>query len=137
MQARSDLRIAIVEDDRRYRESLEQLVSQTRGFRLAGSFDSASAAIAVAEHDQAVGSSHWDIVLMDLQMPHMSGIEATRHLKELCPGLKIVVLTVFEDPSAIVDAVSAGADGYLLKRARARELIEAVRAVAEGEGGRT
>ena len=78
------------------------------------------------------GRPPWDIVVMDLEMPEMSGIEATRRLKMLSPDLKVVVLTVFEDPAAIVEAVSVGADGYLLKKARARELVEGIRSVAEG-----
>ena len=78
------------------------------------------------------GRPPWDIVVMDLEMPQMNGIEATRRLKMLSPDLKVVVLTVFEDPAAIVEAVSVGADGYLLKKTRARELVEGIRSVAEG-----
>jgi DNA-binding NarL/FixJ family response regulator len=126
------LRIAVIEDDRRYRASLEQLFSQTAGFQLAGSFASPPAAISAIERDLSRDARSWDIVIMDLEMPQMSGIEATRRLKALCPELKIVVLTVFEDPGAILQAVSAGADGYMLKKARARELLDGVRAVAEG-----
>lgn len=128
----SELRIAIIEDDRRYRASLEQLFGQTDGFRLAGSFAAPPGALASVEQDAEAPVCAWDIVIMDLEMPVMNGIEATRRLKALRPELKVVVLTVFEDPSAIVEAVSAGADGYLLKKARARELIEGIRTVAEG-----
>jgi DNA-binding NarL/FixJ family response regulator len=132
MQHRADLRIAVIEDDHRYRASLEQLFAHTTGFRLAGSFVSPPAAIAAAEHGLQHEGFPWDIVMMDLEMPQMNGIEATRRLKALRPALKVVVLTVFEDPAAILEAVSAGADGYLLKKARARELLDGVRAVAEG-----
>jgi DNA-binding NarL/FixJ family response regulator len=132
MQSTNELRVAVIEDDRRYRDSLEQLFGQTPGFRLAGSFASPPAAIAAAERERQSVAPAWDIVLMDLEMPHMGGIEATRRLKALCPALKIVVLTVFEDPAAILEVVSAGADGYLLKKARARELIDGVRSVADG-----
>src|SRR6266511_1883199 len=132
MQHRADLRIAVIEDDRRYRASLEQLFAHTTGFRLAGSFVSPPAAIAAAEHSLQHERFPWDIVMMDLEMPQMNGIEATRRLKALRPELKVVVLTVFEDPAAILEAVSAGADGYLLKKARARELLDGVRTVAEG-----
>jgi DNA-binding NarL/FixJ family response regulator len=127
------LRLAIVEDDPHYRASLEQLFSQADGFALAGSFAAPPPVLAEAERAMrdrdALG---WDVVLMDLEMPRMNGIEATRRLKALAPGLKVVVVTVFEDPDAIVEAICAGADGYLLKKARARELLGAVRAVAEG-----
>jgi DNA-binding NarL/FixJ family response regulator len=132
MENRTELRIAIVEDDRRYRASLEQLFGQAAGFRLAGSFPSPPGALAAAERDRDLAHLPWDIVMMDLEMPQMGGIEATRRLKALCPQLKVVVLTVFEDPAAILEAVAAGADGYLLKKARARELLDGVRAVANG-----
>lgn len=127
MQTPAAIRVAVIEDDRRYRTSLEQLFSQTPGFRLAGSFMSPPAALAAAE-----GTNGWDIVTMDLEMPQMNGIEATRRLKALRPDVKVIVLTVFEDPSAILEAVSAGADGYLLKKTRARELLDGVRTVVEG-----
>jgi DNA-binding NarL/FixJ family response regulator len=127
------LRVAIVEDDPRYRASLEELFGQAERFRVAGSFGSPPAALAEAEH--ALGTQDrlpWDVVVMDLDMPRMNGIEATRRLKALEPGLKVVVLTVFEEPAAILEAICAGADGYLLKKARARELLDGIRAVAEG-----
>jgi DNA-binding NarL/FixJ family response regulator len=126
-------RIAIVEDDHRYRTSLEQLFSHTSSFSVAGSYGSPVAALsAIQQALSSDGHPPWDIVVMDLEMPHMNGIEATRRLKMLSPDLKVVVLTVFEDPAAIVEAVSVGADGYLLKKARARELVEGIRSVAEG-----
>jgi DNA-binding NarL/FixJ family response regulator len=132
MTSPTGLRVAIIEDDRRYRSSLEQLFTHSAGFVLAGSFASPPGALAAAERALADGAVPWDIVVMDLEMPHMNGIEATRRLKTLAPDIKVVVLTVFEEAAAIVEAVSAGADGYLLKKARARELVEGIRAVAEG-----
>ena len=127
------LRVAIVEDDPRYRASLEQLFGHDDRFRLSGSYSSPPAALSEAEHIlHAHDGLPWDVVVMDLEMPRMNGIEATRRLKALAPGLKIVVLTVFEEPSAILEAICAGADGYLLKKARARELLEGLRAVADG-----
>jgi DNA-binding NarL/FixJ family response regulator len=132
VQRQTELRIVVIEDDRHYRASLEQLFAETAGFRLVGSFSTPPAALAAASHDGLQGVSSWDIVVMDLELPQMNGIEATRRLKALRPDLKIVVLTVFEDAGAIVEAVAAGADGYLLKKARARELVDGVRSVAEG-----
>lgn len=127
------LRVAIVEDDRRYRTSLEQLFAHTPGFSVAGSYGSPLPVISIMEQRRDDdGRPPWDIVVMDLEMPQMSGIEATRRLKMLSTDLKVVVLTVFEDPAAIVEAVSVGADGYLLKKTRARELVEGIRSVAEG-----
>jgi DNA-binding NarL/FixJ family response regulator len=69
---------------------------------------------------------------MDLQLPGMNGAEATRRMKRLHPGLPIVVLTVFEEPATILDAICAGADGYLLKRMRAPEMLDQLRAVVRG-----
>jgi DNA-binding NarL/FixJ family response regulator len=127
------LRLAIVEDDPLYRTSLEQLFTQAEGFALTASFAAPPPVLAEAERAMRAGNAlPWDVVLMDLEMPRMNGIDATRRLKTVAPGLKVVVVTVFEDPDAIVEAICAGADGYLLKKARAKELLEAVRAVAEG-----
>lgn len=128
----ADLRVAVIEDDPRYRSSLEQLVAHTDGFHLAASFWSPPSALDAAERAFGeTGRSPWDIIVMDLAMPRMGGIEATRRLKALLPEVKIVVLTVFEEPSAILEAICAGADGYLLKKARARELLDGFRAVAQ------
>lgn len=127
------LRVAVVEDNSQYRTSLEQLFAQADGFKLTGSFAAPPPVLEEAERAlRDRDALPWDVVLMDLEMPRMNGIEATGRLKRLAPELKVVVLTVFEDPDAIVEAICAGADGYLLKSARARELLEAVRAVAEG-----
>jgi DNA-binding NarL/FixJ family response regulator len=127
------LRVAVIEDDARYRASLEELFGHAGGFTLAGSY--ASPPSALLDVERAISSDSpppFDIVVMDLDMPHMSGIEATRRLKALDPAVRVVVLTVFEEPGAILEAICAGADGYLLKKARARELVEGLRAVAEG-----
>ena len=99
-------RVVVIEDDRRYRASLEQLFDHVDGFQLAAAFASPPPAIAAAERSAETGAMPWDIAIMDLEMPEMSGIDATRRLKALLPSLKIVVLTVFEDPGAIVEAVS-------------------------------
>ena len=127
------IRLGVVEDDHRYRETLEQLFEGAPGFRLVGSHPSPGPALRQAEEAaQAGGRSPWDLVLMDLEMPEMNGIEATRRLKKLFPEVKVVVLTVFEQAPTILEAICAGADGYLLKKSRARELLEGLRSVAEG-----
>jgi DNA-binding NarL/FixJ family response regulator len=127
------LRVAVIEDDARYRTSLEQLLSRAPGFTLAASFPLAVPAVRLAEQTAASGAPlPWDLALIDLEMPQMNGIEATRRLKAAQPGLRVVVLTVFEQPETILQAICAGADGYLLKRARAGELVEGLRAAAEG-----
>ena len=123
------VRVATIEDDARYRASLELLLRLSPGIELAGSFGSPAAAFA------ALGESPtppWDLVLMDLDLPEMSGIEATRRLKRLLPVTPVVVLTVFEDPPTILEAICAGADGYLTKDTPPAELLEQIRGVLEG-----
>jgi DNA-binding NarL/FixJ family response regulator len=74
----------------------------------------------------------WDLVVMDIDLPDMSGIEATRHLKAAAPGVSVVNLTVFDEPATILQAICAGADGYLLKSTPAEELIEQLLGVTQG-----
>src|SRR6185436_1660833 len=109
-----DLRVAVIEDNPTYRHSLETLFNHAPGFALAGSYGSADAALDAA--DKTVrwgGEPEWNVVLMDLELPGTGGIEATRRLKKQSPNLAIVILTVFEEPTTILEAISAGADGYL------------------------
>lgn len=127
------LRVAVVEDNIRYRSTLEQLFRHAPGFELAASFPSPPPAIRAVERAADERSKPaWDVVVMDLETPEMSGIEGTRRLKRLMPGLKVVVLTVFEEPATILEAICAGADGYMLKKARAPELLGGLRAAVEG-----
>jgi len=129
----SDLKVAIVEDDPRYRSSIETLLSHTGGFRLAASSGAAGemleAAGRAAASETPVG---WDLVMMDLDLPGMNGVEATRRFKKIFPHVPIVVVTVFEEPATILDAICAGADGYLLKKTRAAQMLDQLRAVAAG-----
>lgn len=128
-----DLRVAIVEDNRQYRQSLETLFNNKDGFSLAKSFGSGEAAIDEVEKNIRWGKElDWNLVLMDLDLPGMSGIEATRRLKKNLPHLFIVVLTVFEEPTTILEAISSGADGYLLKRTSAPELLSQLRLIVSG-----
>ncbi|MCA3748774.1 MAG: response regulator transcription factor [Rubrobacter sp.] len=74
-----------------------------------------------------------DLVLMDVRMPGMDGIEATRAIKEECPGVTVLMVTAFEDPDYLLEAIRAGAAGYVLKHASRRQLLDAVRGVLRGE----
>jgi DNA-binding NarL/FixJ family response regulator len=124
------IRVATIEDDARYRASLEALFRLSPGMELAGSFPSAARALgALAEID---GGPPWDVVLMDLELPGMSGVEATRRIKDILPDTPIVILTVFEEPTTVLEAICAGADGYLTKSAPAEELLVQIRAVVDG-----
>jgi DNA-binding NarL/FixJ family response regulator len=135
MQHRSGrpTRVVAVEDDPRYRASLEVLLRHSSDFTLEESFESPAAAL---DHLVANGANGgvpaWDLVLMDLDLPDMSGVECTREFKSRLPLVPVVVLTVFEDRATIIEAICAGADGYLLKRTPADALLLQLRAVVAG-----
>ena len=126
------LRVTVVEDDDHYRGSLEILLALEPGFELAGSHSEATGLVTHVTCLPAGAPVPWDLTLMDIDLPGMSGIDATRAIKSARPDTKIVMLTAFEDPSKILAAIRAGADGYLLKRAGVSEVIEQLRAVASG-----
>jgi DNA-binding NarL/FixJ family response regulator len=133
MSTQSPIRVVAVEDDAGFRKTLETLMGHAPGFELCASYGSAEAALAEAarlEHDGRIEG--WDLVLMDISLGGMSGIRATEELRELDKELPVVVLTVFEEPSVIVEAITAGANGYLLKKTNARELLFQLRSVVEG-----
>ncbi|HEX4951234.1 MAG TPA: response regulator transcription factor [Blastocatellia bacterium] len=128
-----NLRVAIIEDNPGYRRSLETLFAHADGFSAPASFGSAQAALAEVEKllDQQ-REPDWDLVLMDLDLPGLNGIEATRWLKKNLPQLAVVALTVFEEPATILEVISAGADGYLLKKASAPEILAQLRMIVSG-----
>ena len=119
------MRVALIEDDPRYRDSLAQVLTLAPGFEFVGAWPTATAGLAAASAD-------WELVVMDLDLPDLSGIEATRRLKSRFPRLAVVVVTVFEEPATILSAICAGADGYLLKRTPVGELLAGLRSVSEG-----
>ena len=128
-----DLKVAVIEDNPTYRHSLEALFAHAPGFMLVGSYGSADAALDEAEKTARWGGEpQWNLLLMDLELPGTGGIEATRRLKKHSPNVAVVILTVFEEPATIVEAISAGADGYLLKKSSAKELLAQLRAIASG-----
>lgn len=127
------IRVVAIEDDPRYRASLEMLLSYAGDFELVRTFDAADRAVAELEEMLDQGEEPgWDLVLMDLDLPRLGGVECTRRIKELIPEVRIVVLTVFEDRAAVLDAISAGADGYLLKHTPGDQLLEQLHAVIGG-----
>lgn len=120
------IRVLVVDDHRVVRDGLEQLLRTAADLELVGSVANGEEAVAfVDQHDV-------DVVIMDLSMPVMDGVQATRQIRALRPDCKIVVLTSFGEHSRIVDALDAGADGYLLKHADPQEIFSAVRAAAAG-----
>lgn len=119
-------RIAIVEDNKTIRESLMEFVQTDSEFDCVCSCRTAEEALEVIPRHQP------EIVLMDIQLPKLSGIECTAQLKRLLPSLHIIMVTVYEDTERIFKALRAGACGYLLKRCTPEELISAIREVRQG-----
>ncbi len=114
------IKVAIVEDDARVCESLAILINGARDFSCVGSFPNAETALKNI-------SRNWpDVLLMDINLPGMSGIECAARLKEQRPSLQIIMLTSYEDDERIFDSLKSGASGYLLKRATPAEILEAV-----------
>ena len=120
------MKILIFEDSRRIRESLEMLLSGTPGFEVTGTFENA------ADADHIASVYHPDVVLMDIDMPGVNGIEGVRLIKEADPNIHIIMFTVFEDETKLFNCLAAGANGYILKNTSAPQLIEAIIEVNEG-----
>jgi DNA-binding NarL/FixJ family response regulator len=120
------LKVSIVEDDAEIREHLVDLISNASGFALASQHSDARVAIEV------IPTTGAQVVLMDVNLPGMSGIEGTRALKQKAPDLHIVMLTIYEDAEVIFESLKAGASGYLLKRTTGPKLLEAIREVRAG-----
>jgi DNA-binding NarL/FixJ family response regulator len=118
--------VAIVEDSRTIRESLRRLLNDAPGIRCECAVGSAEEGIA------AIPGQNPDVILMDIHLPNMSGIECAAHLKSRLPQVQIVMLTVYEDNDRIFKALQAGACGYLLKRTPPDQLIQAIRDVRQG-----
>lgn len=120
------IRVAIVEDNVSFRDSLESYVNEARGFNCCLVCGLAEEAL------KLIPTLFPDVVLMDLNLPGMSGIACIRRLKVLCPSAQILVLTVYEDNERIFGAIKAGASGYLLKRAEPSYILQAIQEVKEG-----
>src|SRR2546423_1489425 len=120
------IKAAIIEDRREIREGLAMLIGGTEGFRCTGSFRSMEEALSKISFDLP------DIVLCDIQLPGMSGIEGMRILKERYPNMLLLMLTVYDDDERIFDALCAGACGYLLKKTPPVRLLESLREAVHG-----
>ena len=118
--------VAIVEDDARIRESLAILLNGVEGFRCVGSHGSAEEALG------AIPSEKPEVVLMDINLPNMSGIECVAKLKARLPAVQILMLTVYDDSERIFRALTEGASGYIVKRTAPDKLLEAIRDAHQG-----
>ncbi|MEW6287683.1 MAG: response regulator transcription factor [Chloroflexota bacterium] len=121
------MKILICDDQAVIRDGLELLLKLEKDFQVVGCAQDGAEAIELAARHQP------DLVLMDLKMPGMNGIEATREIRRRFPHIKVLVLTTYDDDEWVFDAIRAGADGYLLKDTPRQKLIEAVRGTVEGK----
>ena len=118
------LRVLVVDDHHLFRTGLRELL-RDEGFEVADA-ESGEAALRRAPHFAP------DVVVVDLSLPGMSGIDATRRIREAAPGTRVVMLTVSDDDQHVLDALLAGASGYLLKESALQEITDGIRAVAAG-----
>jgi DNA-binding NarL/FixJ family response regulator len=121
------IRVAIVEDNHAYRKSLEALISTSAAIELVFSDENSYKLI------QTVSIIEPDVVIMDIDIPGMNGIESVLRLKAKCPSLNIFMLTVFEDIDNIFESLKAGAVGYLLKKDKPELILESIVKIKNGE----
>ena len=121
------IRLLICDDQAIARQGLEMILSTADDIRVIGTAQDGQDAVTQALHSQP------DVVLMDLKMPNLNGIQATRLLREQAPDLRILVLTTYADDEWLYEAIQAGANGYLLKDTPPEQLIAAIRGTADGK----
>ena len=120
------IKVALCEDNEFFRDSLKQFIEDTPGYTVTTSLCSAD------ELSSRIMASIPDVILMDIDMPGMSGIEATAIVKTLFPQVNVLILTVYEDDEKIFKAILAGASGYLLKKTPPLRILEAINEVMDG-----
>ena len=121
------IRILIADDHGVLRAGLRALLSAESELEVVDEASSGNEALTLA------GELQPDLILLDISMPDLGGIEVTRRLKEMLPNVRVLILTVHEDESLLQEAIQAGASGYIVKRAVESELIDAIRAVWRGD----
>jgi DNA-binding NarL/FixJ family response regulator len=120
------LNVAIVEDQKALREGLGTLIGGTPGYRMVGAYGSMEEALSLLSRDRP------QVLLLDIQLPGMSGIDGIRMARELLPDLQVLMLTVYADNERIFEAICGGACGYLLKDTPPVRLLESIREAKEG-----
>ena len=118
--------VSIVEDNDQLRSTLARVINRAEGFRCLSQYPDAEAAVEALPRDRP------DVVLMDINLPGMNGVECVRRLKQLVPATQVIMLTVYEDTENIFNALAAGASGYLLKRTPRAEVLGAILEVYRG-----
>ncbi|HPH84888.1 MAG TPA: response regulator transcription factor [Ferruginibacter sp.] len=119
--------IAIIEDNAQYRKAISFIIQMNNQYRLVHTLENCHNMIS------SFAETKPDVVLMDIDMPGMNGIEAVWEIKKIFPEIKILMLTVFEDEEKIFGAIRAGANGYLLKKDTPQKIMGAIEAVQNGE----
>jgi DNA-binding NarL/FixJ family response regulator len=118
--------VSIVEDNDKLRGTLAKMIGRADGFRFVSDYPSAEAALADLPKVKP------EVVLMDINLPGINGVECVRKLKVILPQMQVMMLTVYEDTENIFNALAAGANGYMLKRTPTKELLDAIREVQRG-----
>jgi DNA-binding NarL/FixJ family response regulator len=118
--------VSIVEDSEQLRSTLARMLGRAEGFQCLGDYGTAEDAL------EAIPKNPPNVVLMDINLPGMNGVECVRKLKQLVPSTQVVMLTAYEDTENIFNSLAAGASGYLLKRSKSAEILEAIRDVQNG-----
>jgi DNA-binding NarL/FixJ family response regulator len=121
------LRLLLADDHRLFRQGLRQMCELKGGFTVVGEAENGRQAVELAVQTKP------DVVLMDIQMPEMDGVEATRLITAQVPEARVVILTMYRQDNYVFEAIKAGARGYLLKDTDWQDLLEAIRAVQRGE----
>lgn len=120
------IKVAVVEDDEYIRSSLSELIEGAANLDLAGAYEDGPAAV------DGIPLSKPDVVIMDIQLPGMDGVECVRTLKAARPEVNFLMLTAYEDSDKLFESLKAGASGYLLKRISSTRLLQAIRELYEG-----
>lgn len=120
------IKVSIVEDSEAVRTTLSRVIARAEGLQCLSVYSNAEAALAGLPGEAP------DVVLMDINLPGMNGVECVRQLKQTAPHVQVLMLTVYEDTDSIFNALAAGASGYLLKRTPRDELLAAIKDVMKG-----
>ena len=126
MQNEETIRVAVVEDDAELRQTMKEFINRSKGMTCVAVYESAETAVDGIPGDEP------DVVLMDIRLPGMSGVECVGRLRELAPSVKAVMLTAYEDSDDVFHSLAAGAFGYLLKSVEPKRLREAIKEAYQG-----
>ena len=121
-----EIRVLLADDHPSFREGLERLLREEEDVEVVGQSSDGQEAVTMSR------DLHPDVVILDVSMPKLNGVEATKQIKEACPDTSILILSAYDNNPYVLSAIEYGADGYLLKSARYQEVITAIRAVHGG-----